>query len=123
MIQVIVTAHGALAHALTQTLTLIAGAQAHVMAITLPEEDEPAAFEHLLARALDAHNGPALVLCDLRGGTPHNVAVRLGAQRPRVRVLSGASLPMLLEAALSNERDIDALTRQVRAAALLDLQG
>lgn len=50
-----------------------------------------------LADALDQGDG-VLVLTDLYGSTPANLAVALIPRHPRLRVLSGVNLPMLVRA-------------------------
>jgi PTS system ascorbate-specific IIA component len=43
-----------------------------------------------------------LVLCDLLGGTPYNVASAIGRRSPRVVCIAGVNLPMVVEAALAS---------------------
>lgn len=62
-----------------------------------------------LADHLDVGDG-VLVLTDLFGATPANVALKLCAQRPRTRVLAGLNLPMLLRALNYAELDLDTVT-------------
>jgi PTS system ascorbate-specific IIA component len=50
-----------------------------------------------LVDALDQGDG-VLVLTDLYGSTPANLAVALIPRHPRLRVLSGVNLPMLVRA-------------------------
>jgi mannose/fructose-specific phosphotransferase system component IIA len=119
--QVIVAAHGGLAQALLATLETIAGQQPHVLAVGLAPGATPDDFARDLAHAAK-RDQPALVLCDLRFGTPHHAALRLSAQRLDVRVLTGVNLAMLLEAALSVDIEtLDALAARAQSAAQNDL--
>ena len=43
-------------------------------------------------------DGPVLVLTDLPGGTPHNVASVVARSRPETAVISGVNLGMVVEA-------------------------
>lgn len=121
MIHVIVAAHGGLAQALLATLETIAGQQPHVHAVGLAPGATPDDFARDLARAA-GRDKPALVLCDLRFGTPHHAALRLAAQNNAIRVLTGVNLAMLLEAALSEDVvTLDALAARAQIAAQNDL--
>ena len=49
-------------------------------------------------------NGTAvLILCDLYGSTPYNVALTLSRGLPQVKCLAGVNLALLLEAMLTRE--------------------
>ncbi|MEO6967230.1 MAG: PTS fructose IIA subunit family protein [Rhodanobacteraceae bacterium] len=60
------------------------------------------------ARALDAGGG-VLVLSDLYGATPCNVAQRLGGLGVHARCVSGLNLPMLLRVLNYAEKSLDEL--------------
>jgi PTS system ascorbate-specific IIA component len=60
------------------------------------------------AQALD-HGGGVLVLADLYGGTPCNVANRLAAHGVRARCVSGLNLPMLLRVLNYPDKPLDEL--------------
>lgn len=60
------------------------------------------------ARALDAGGG-VLVLSDLYGATPCNVAQRLGGLGVRARCVSGLNLPMLLRVLNYADKPLDEL--------------
>ncbi|MGE5152800.1 MAG: PTS sugar transporter subunit IIA [Bdellovibrio bacteriovorus] len=55
---------------------------------------------------LDEGDG-VLVLTDFYGSTPANLAVDLGQRHPRVRVLAGVNLPMLVRALSYASLDLD----------------
>ena len=60
------------------------------------------------ARALEAGSG-VLVLSDLYGSTPCNVAHKLGSLGVRARCVSGLNLPMLLRVLNYAEKPLDEL--------------
>jgi len=64
------------------------------------------------AIALGADSDGALVITDLPGATPHNLAVE-AASDTRTRVVSGLNLPMLLKAVNHAARAPDALAELV----------
>lgn len=81
---------------------MIGGELSHVSSIGLFPGETPQDFRERMLEALAAAD-IELILTDLAGGTPDNVAnlvVKSGGH-PEVRwIISGASLPLLLEAAL-----------------------
>jgi PTS system ascorbate-specific IIA component len=98
MIGVLVVSHGAIAEALLSSAEQILGVkQAQVAALGVSRSDDP---DQVLERArglvsrLDQGDG-VLVLTDMFGATPCNVAARLLADG-RVEGVSGVSLPMLV---------------------------
>ena len=66
-----------------------------------------------LLRMVD-HGEGALVLTDLYGATPSNIAMKL-LQPGRVEGLSGVNLPMLLRALTYRERGMDTLLTRATA--------
>ncbi len=97
---VLLVAHAPLAHALREAaLHVLADAADDVLAVDVQPEATP---EQSLAQAcaamarLQGHSG-VLILSDVLGATPCNVASRL-LERPQTRLLAGVSLPMLLRA-------------------------
>ena len=98
MIGVLVISHGAIGETLLASAEAILGAkQAQVATLGVSRADDP---DHVLSRArglaasLDSGAG-VLVLTDMFGATPCNVASRLLADG-RVEGVSGVSLPMLV---------------------------
>jgi len=66
------------------------------------------------AARLDQGDG-VLVLTDLYGSTPSNIALALQARRKHLRVLSGLNLPMLLRALNYAMLDLDEVARKALA--------
>jgi len=104
MIGVVIIAHTPLASALAAGASHVyscapdrAGSQVRVLDV-LPDADVAATIEQArrLVAEVDAGSG-VLVLTDLFGSTPGNVAARL-VEAGRVGVVAGVNLPMLLRA-------------------------
>lgn len=72
------------------------------------DPDEQRRYASELAARLDVGDG-VLVLTDLYGSTPSNIASSLLLQQKR-RVVSGLSLPMLIRTMNYGDLDLDALT-------------
>ena len=105
MIGVVIATHGEFGNTLLSTLRMILGEIEGVLSIALGSEDSMETFEVKLVKALqtvDPNDSGALVLVDMLGGTPFNVAIRLSQGR-RVEVVTGVNLPMLIK--ISSHRD------------------
>jgi len=98
MIGVLVISHGAIGEALLASAEqILGGAQPRVAALGVARGEDPDAVlerARSLAARLDDGSG-LLVLTDMYGATPCNVAARLLADG-RVEGVSGVSLPMLV---------------------------
>lgn len=98
MVSIIIIAHGTLGESLIQCATHVLGARperlAEVPAIGRADPDQLLLQTRGMIEKLDDGSG-VLLLTDLIGGTPSNVATR--ALIPgRVEGIAGVSLPMLL---------------------------
>jgi PTS system ascorbate-specific IIA component len=104
MIGVVIIAHMPLASALAAGASHVyscapdrAGSQVRVLDV-LPDVDVAATIEQARQLVAEVEGGSGvLVLTDLFGSTPGNVAARL-AEAGRVGVVAGVNLPMLLRA-------------------------
>ena len=103
--RILVAAHGDLADAFLATAEMICGQLEDVHAVGLLPADSPESYsERLLAAAGDPGDS-LLILTDLAGGTPHNVALVATRRLPKAVLISGVNLAVLIEAVTS----IDAL--------------
>jgi mannose/fructose/sorbose-specific phosphotransferase system IIA component len=105
MVLIIVVSHGKMAHSLVESAEMIVGEIKDVQAVALEKEDHPEALTERLEEIFQAKkpgNG-VLVLADLPGATPFNVAAVLANKNPDVRVVSGVNLPMFIEVVLLRE--------------------
>ncbi len=100
MVGILIVAHGAFGEALIHCASHVLGKRPlRVRQVGITVHDDPDAIlpqAQDLVRQLDEGDG-VLVLTDLLGATPSNVAARLEA-RGRVEVVAGVSLPMLVRA-------------------------
>jgi mannose/fructose-specific phosphotransferase system component IIA len=101
--RIVVAAHGDLAGAFLATAELICGRLDDVVAVGLLPTDSPESFtERFLAAAGDPDRD-MLILTDLAGGTPHNVALVATRRLPKAILISGVNLAVLIEAAMSTD--------------------
>ena len=113
--RILLIAHAPLAHALAQCAAhVFPDAGEHVMALDITASADPVATLQE-AQALLAANGPVLVLSDVFGATPHNIAQELARQRADTRLIAGVNLPMLLRALCYRKEGLDELAARAVA--------
>jgi mannose/fructose/sorbose-specific phosphotransferase system IIA component len=100
--RIVLAGHGTLPAALLGTTEMICGPVADMSAVGLAAGESPDHFADELRAAIGHDNRRVLVLCDLLGGTPFNVASAIARRSPRVVCISGMNLPMAVEAALTD---------------------
>lgn len=102
--RIVVAAHGDLADAFLEAARLICGELHETHAVALQPTDSPESFRDRLEAACGPDEA-LLILTDLVGGTPHNVALAAVRRRARAVLISGVNLAVLIEAVTT----IDAL--------------
>jgi mannose PTS system EIIA component len=109
MIGILIVSHGAFGEALIHCASHVLGKRPlRVRQIGITVHDDPDAIlpqAQELVRALDDGSG-VLVLTDILGATPANIATRLLAPG-KVEGVSGVSLPMLVRALTYREQPLD----------------
>ncbi|MGZ6265377.1 MAG: PTS sugar transporter subunit IIA [Candidatus Limnocylindrales bacterium] len=111
--RIIIAGHGTLPAALLATAELICGPVADAAAVGLQPTESPDHYADGLRAAIGHDGRRVLVLCDLLGGTPFNVASAIARRSPRVVCISGASLAIAVEAALADGDLDDALVERL----------
>jgi len=100
MVGILIVAHGAFGEALIHCASHVLGKRPlRVRQVGITVHDDPDAIlpqAQDLVRQLDEGDG-VLVLTDMLGATPANIAARLAAPG-QVEIVAGASLPMLVRA-------------------------
>jgi len=100
--RIVLAGHGALPGALLGTTEMICGPVSDMSAVGIQAGESPDHFADGLRAAIGHDGRRVLVLCDLLGGTPFNVASAIARRSPRVVCVSGVSLGMAVEAALAS---------------------
>jgi mannose/fructose-specific phosphotransferase system component IIA len=101
--RIVVAGHGDLAGALVGAAEMICGELHDIHALGIFPGDSPEAFSERLLAAAGDPAGKLLILTDLAGGTPHNVALVATRRLPRALLISGVNLAVLIEAAMSTD--------------------
>lgn len=116
MVGLVLAAHGDLAHGFLNATELIAGEQEYFTVLALREGMSPDEFKTKLKQKVeevDSGEG-VLILADLFGGTPGNIALELTLQE-NVRLVAGVNLGIILEATQMRtfELSLDELAQQL----------
>ena len=111
--RIVIAGHGTLPAALLATTEMICGDVPDLAAAGLAASETPDHYAEELRAAIGRDHRPVLVLCDLLGGTPFNVASAIGRRSPRVVCIAGANLAMAVEAALADGDLDDALVERL----------
>ena len=120
---VVVVTHGQLAAELLNSAEMIVGDLPHFAAVSIGWHDDVDHAKEEIGRAIarvqalagggDSNGAGVLVLTDMFGGTPANLAVTFVS--PQVEVITGVNLPMLIKLARApKEMDLLALARGMR---------
>jgi PTS system mannose-specific IIA component len=103
MINIVVVSHGNLSEQLIKSAEMIAGPAEEVYAVTLQPGDKPETFSQKLDDTMaKIGDQEILILIDILCGTPYNITARQ-VLKEKVECITGANLPMLIEAMLSRE--------------------
>jgi PTS system mannose-specific IIA component len=100
MIGMVLVTHGALANEFKSALEHVVGPQEGIETIAIgPDDDMEQRREDILNAVERAEQGQGVViLTDMFGGTPSNLAISIMQQRG-VEVIAGVNLPMLVKLA------------------------
>lgn len=100
MIGMILVTHGRLAEEFVHAMEHVVGKQEAVATVCIGPNDDMEKRRKEIARAIKQvdSGGGAIILTDLFGGTPSNLAISL-LEEGRVEVIAGINLPMLIRLA------------------------
>ena len=105
MIGLILVTHGRLAEEFINAMEHVVGAQGDMVAVCIGPHDDMEKRRKEIAdaiRRVDSGNG-AIILTDLFGGTPSNLAISI-MDKAKVEVIAGINLPMLIKLASMREK-------------------
>src|SRR3954463_10966496 len=115
MIGLVLVTHGRLAIEFRAALEHVVGPQEQIETVTIGPDDNVEQRRRDIIEAVkkvDAGDG-VVILTDMFGGTPSNLAISV-MSRPKVEVLAGINLPMLIK--LAKVRETCGLPDAVAAA-------
>ena len=115
MIGALVVSHGQLAHELLAAAEMIVGEISHIRAVSIGWHDDVNDARSEIERHIaEVEKGSGvLILTDMFGGTPSNIAFSFH-EPGRVDVITGVNLPMIIKIASQKEGDaLPSLARSV----------
>ena len=115
MIGLVLVTHGRLAEELIAATEHVVGAQRNVRAVCIgPDDDMERRRDDILNAVTEVDDGVgAIVLTDMFGGTPSNLAISI-MDKAKVEVIAGVNLPMLVK--LASVRESEPLADAVASA-------
>jgi PTS system mannose-specific IIA component len=115
MIGLVLVTHGRLAAEFVSALEHVVGPQRNVAAVCIgPEDDMEGRRKEILAAVERVDDGGGVVvLTDMFGGTPSNLAISI-IDKARIEVIAGVNLPMLIK--LASVRNTEKLEDAVISA-------
>ena len=115
MIGMVLVTHGRLASEFIAALEHVVGPQRNVAAVCIgPEDDMEQRRKEILDSVARVDDGDGVVvLTDMFGGTPSNLAISI-IDRAKIEVIAGMNLPMLIK--LASVRNTEKLADAVTAA-------
>lgn len=107
MVTTVILTHGGLANELMSAAETIVGGLRGFAVVTLDWSDSIEEANRKTRRVLDAldPDDEVLILTDMYGGTPYNVALGL-AEPGRVEVVTGVNLPMVVRLGCPRNHDM-----------------
>jgi len=115
MIGLVIVTHGRLAQEFVYAMEHVVGPQAGVVAVCIgPEDDMEQRRRDILKSVADVDDGQGVILLtDMFGGTPSNLAISV-MEQTKAEVIAGLNLPMLIK--LASLRGREDLTTCVASA-------
>jgi mannose PTS system EIIA component len=115
MIGMVLVTHGRLAAEFVAALEHVVGAQTQIAAVCIgPDDDMEQRRQEILLRIAEVDSGDgAVLLTDMFGGTPSNLAISV-MDRAKIEVIAGVNLPMLIK--LVSLRQSESLEHSVLGA-------
>ena len=106
MIGLVIVTHGGLAREFLSAMEHVVGPQTDVIAVCIgPDDDMEARRRDILeaVRSVDKGSG-AILLTDMFGGTPSNLAISV-MEQTGAEVIAGLNLPMLIKLGTLRQRE------------------
>lgn len=109
MENIVLISHGSMAEGVKVSLEMIVGRQEDVHTVSLRPDSDNLQFEKELNEKMKALNGTTLIIADLLGGTPCNVATKNYLNVDGVEIIAGMTLSVVIEAVVNQQASIKEL--------------
>ncbi len=116
MIGLVFVTHGRLAEEFVAATEHVVGRQERIRAICIGADDDMERRRKEIIEAINAvdDGDGVILLTDMFGGTPSNLAISVMDDRAKIEVIAGMNLPMLIK--LASVRKEETLERAVLSA-------
>jgi PTS system mannose-specific IIA component len=118
MIGIVLVTHGQLAREFVSACEHVVGPQEHMTAVCIgPNDDMEERRQEILQAVKRVDDGAGvIVLTDMFGGTPSNLAISI-IEKAKVEVVAGVNLPMLIKLAkVRVDDDLETAAEKAQAA-------
>jgi PTS system mannose-specific IIA component len=118
MIGLVIVTHGRLAEEFVRAMEHVVGPQEGVLSICIgPDDDMERRRRDILAACQSVNDGGGVILLtDMFGGTPSNLAISV-MEQTKAEVIAGLNLPMLIKlASVRLREDLPACVHQAQEA-------
>lgn len=118
MIGIVVVTHGRLAEEFLSATEHVVGPQEMIKSVSIgPDDDMEKRRQDILEAAQQVDSGDGvIILTDMFGGTPSNLAIAI-MDKAKAEVVAGVNLPMLIKlASIRGEGDLQAAVRAAHEA-------
>lgn len=92
----ILISHGKFCHELKASTEMIMGSQDSIYTVGLEPSEDAESFKNKLLKVINSINDDYVILADLMGGTPCNVASRLLMEGYQFELYAGMNMPMVI---------------------------
>src|SRR6056297_3542160 len=110
MEKVIIITHGNYGKELLKSVEMIAGKQKNGYSFSINEDTNIDDIKKQVGKLIE---GDTYIFVDIYGGSPFNCAISF-LSNPRVKVISGFNMPMILEFFVNRNRDIETMIEDSR---------
>ena len=115
----VIVSHGQLATELVAAAETVVGSSSHLIAVSIGWHDDVESAKAEINRAIDqvSEGNGVLIMTDMFGGTPTNIAAMF-LKENEVEIVTGVNLPMVIKLAAQNKE-----TTLAEMARLVEEQG
>lgn len=108
MIPILVCTHGESAPKLVESAEMITGKQDECQTVKFKMGESLDLLRKDIIDHINKFNDSSNILCfaDLKGGTPFNVLVQLTKQYPKMDIVTGVNIPMLMQTFIQRSLDV-----------------
>ncbi len=111
----VIVSHGQVANELVAAAETVVGAQSHITAVSIGWHDDVEMAQDAIKRAVKqvSQGSGVLILTDMFGGTPTNIAAMF-IKENEVEIVTGVNLPMVIKLASQNkETTLNEMAKEV----------